>query len=433
MRVGIVGGGVTGLVAGYYLSKRGADVLIFEAEPEVGGLLRSYCAERGGYCIERFYHHIFRGDWGLIELIEELGLSNLLDWRKGSTGYHVGGRVYPLTTPGEILRFPHLTLLDKARLAALVLRSRICSLEDLDGIRARDLIERTGGKRLYRNFFEPLLRSKFGEKRGEVSAAWLFGRIRIRSDRSPGGEHLGYMRGGFQRLVDALADQIIAHGGAIHTDEPVTRILIDNGRVSGLESRKERYRFDRVISTVPPGVLREISGIDTGNFPYQGACCALFGMKKALMEGVYWLNIADDLPFGALIEHTNLFPVEWYGEHLLYVASYFQSEKDPLWQKSEKDVIRTFISGIKRLFPGFSEDDIRWWRVARTCYAGPIYSVGLREQIPPYRVENIGGLYLAGMFSMANYPERSINGSVIAGKACCEALSDDNIADGEGD
>ncbi len=43
----------------------------------------------------------------------------------------------------------------------------------------------------------------------------------------------------------------------------------------------------------------------------------------------YWLNIAHDAPFGALIEHTNFVPKERYGgDHLLYVASYVQDESE---------------------------------------------------------------------------------------------------------
>ncbi|MGC8875000.1 MAG: FAD-dependent oxidoreductase, partial [Chloroflexia bacterium] len=37
MRVGIVGGGYTGLSAGYELARAGHAVEIFEAAPEVGG------------------------------------------------------------------------------------------------------------------------------------------------------------------------------------------------------------------------------------------------------------------------------------------------------------------------------------------------------------------------------------------------------------
>ena len=37
MKVGIIGGGIMGTCVGYFLSKRGVDVEIFEASPELAG------------------------------------------------------------------------------------------------------------------------------------------------------------------------------------------------------------------------------------------------------------------------------------------------------------------------------------------------------------------------------------------------------------
>jgi protoporphyrinogen oxidase len=45
-------------------------------------------------------------------------------------------------------------------------------------------------------------------------------------------------------------------------------------------------------------------------------------------------------------------------------------------------------------------------------FAGPVYTTGYRGHIPAYEEK---GLFLAGMFSLANYPERSMEGSIIAG------------------
>ena len=131
-------------------------------------------------------------------LIRRLGLGERLEWLQGSTGSYAGGTCYPLTTPREILAYPGLTLMQKARLAWLTRRSRTMNVEALDTITAKDFILEHLGEEGYRAFFEPLLKSKFGERRDEVSAAWLVSRIAIRSDRGIAGERLGYIRGGFQ-------------------------------------------------------------------------------------------------------------------------------------------------------------------------------------------------------------------------------------------
>ena len=46
-----------------------------------------------------------------------MGLSKEIEWRKGSVGYWVKGKIFPLDTPLEIMRYFHLTLIDKIRFA----------------------------------------------------------------------------------------------------------------------------------------------------------------------------------------------------------------------------------------------------------------------------------------------------------------------------
>lgn len=50
MRVGVVGGGLGGLLAGAELARRGADVVVFEAAPAVGGVAATICED--GYLLE---------------------------------------------------------------------------------------------------------------------------------------------------------------------------------------------------------------------------------------------------------------------------------------------------------------------------------------------------------------------------------------------
>ncbi|MDD5420216.1 MAG: NAD(P)-binding protein, partial [Methanomicrobiaceae archaeon] len=184
MRICIVGGGLCGLTAAFELSDT-CQIDILEKRPFLGGCLASYHID--GYWIERYYHHCFAGDAHLMQLFSRLGIADRIEWLTGSTGYCVDGKIHPLTTPGDILKYPHLTLAEKARLAWLTLRSSRIDTGPLDDIPARDYIIEHLGPGIYASFFEPLLKSKFGDRRGEVSAAWLISRIAIRSNRGAGG------------------------------------------------------------------------------------------------------------------------------------------------------------------------------------------------------------------------------------------------------
>ena len=111
MKVCIVGGGLCGLVSALELA--GAhQVDLFERRPVPGGCLGSY--RIGDYWIEEYYHHCFSGDTSLLNLFDTLQVADRLVWLKGTTGYYVDGTIHPLTSPAEILRYPHLTLIEKA-------------------------------------------------------------------------------------------------------------------------------------------------------------------------------------------------------------------------------------------------------------------------------------------------------------------------------
>lgn len=402
MKVCIIGGGLAGMAAANRLKKR-HEIDVYEKKSHLGGCLSSHHIE--GYWIEQYYHHCFSGDQQLLSLLSELGIVDRLEWVRGTTGYYANRTIYPLNTPVEILRYPLLSVTDKARLALLTLRSKRMDPGTLDEITAKEFIIRHLGPRVYASFFEPLMRSKFGDHRDRVSAAWLIGRIAIRSNRGISGERLGYLKGGFQQLVNALSDKV-GRECTIRLCDPVTTIERepDGWRVNG-------RRYDAVVSTLPPHALVGYGGPDFPTLPYQGAACLTLGLDDEVTEGIYWLNMKDPGPYGAVITHTNFVPAERYGEHIVYLASYFIGNLPAGAGRLMRDhFCRTF---------SVPESSIHWERMAVEPLAGPVFTTGYRKLIPAYQTK---GLFFAGMFSPSNYPERSMEGSIRAGYAAAAEL-----------
>jgi protoporphyrinogen oxidase len=403
MKIGIIGGGLTGLVAAHALAGE-HEVTLFEKMPYLGGCLASY--NMNDYWIERYYHHCFSSDAALFTLLEKIGISDKLEWMNGTTGYFARNRIFPLTTPRQILAYPELSLLDKAKLAWLTLSSKKTDLATLDDIPADQYIIEHLGTNIYSSFFEPLLKSKFGDRRNEVSAAWLISRIAIRSNRGVSGERLGYLNGGFHQIIGALESAITRKNGTIEKQTAVTSLSRD-GNVWALNGT----RFDAIISTIPPQELERFGGPSLPHIPYQGAACLTLAMDRQVTDGIYWLNMKDSAPYGAVVSHTNFIPWERYGEHIVYLASYFSGTVPAkLDERMRTDFCRRFA---------VSEREIHWQRMAVDPWAGPVYTLGYRSLIPAYEH---AGLYLAGMFSRPNYPERSMEGSIRAGNEVAECI-----------
>jgi protoporphyrinogen oxidase len=403
MKIGIIGGGLTGLVSAHVLAKD-HEVTLFEKMPYLGGCLSSY--HINNYWIERYYHHCFSSDNSLFSLLKDLSISDRLEWKTGTTGYFAHNEIYPLNTPLQILRYPELSLMDKARLAWLTLTAKKTDLTKLDDIPADQFIIETLGLNVYTSFFEPLLKSKFGDRRKEISAAWLFSRIAIRSNRGVEGERLGYLRGGFHHMVDALGESVRLRGGELLTQTPVINLtkMNDGWNINGT-------RYDTVVATIPPQELERIGGPTLPHIPYQGAACLTLAMNRQVTDGIYWLNMKDPAPYGAVVTHTNFIPFEQYGEHIVYLASYFTGSLPP---RLDERMLADFCSRFS-----VKSDEIAWHRMAIDPFAGPVYTTGYRALIPKYEHE---GLYMAGMFSKTNYPERSMEGSIQAGFEVAECV-----------
>jgi protoporphyrinogen oxidase len=225
MTTGILGGGALGLTLALRLAQQGERVVVFEREPVAGGLAAGFAI--GDVFLEKFYHHLFRTDRAAIALIAELGLGERLVWRRANTSTLVEGHCYQLDGALPVLRFRPLPLLDRLRLGAVALGLRL--LPD-----PRPLAQDTAavwlrcwmGARAYSIVWEPQLRGKFGPYADQIAMPWFWARLHYRTAR------LGYLRGGFQQLYEALVAAIRAHGGEVRLGVPVARVTpLPNGQL----------------------------------------------------------------------------------------------------------------------------------------------------------------------------------------------------------
>jgi len=207
----------------------------------------------------------------------------------------------------------------------------------------------------------------------------------------------------------------------------VTDIETTDGAVTGLTAESDAgettHDVDSVVVAAMPNVLEDLTGYPC-EIDFQGTVCSVVSMDEPLMD-TYWLNIADEAPFGALIEHTNFVEPERYGgDHLLYVARYVQSPEEDVWKQDDEEVRETWLSGIESLFPEFDRDSINWVKTARNPRTAPIYERGYVDMVVPYDLseEVADGIYYAGMASKAQYPERSLNGGIVAGYECADRI-----------
>lgn len=426
-RVVVIGAGAMGLAAGYHAAKAGHVVTVIEASPEAGGMAAHF--DFAGMSIERFYHFVCKTDQPTFDLMAELGLGDAMRWRDTSMGYFAGGKLHRWGDPVSLLRYPHLSLIEKVRYGLLAFistkRDRWDALETQS---AREWITRWCGTSVYNKLWKPLFDLKFYEYADNVSAAWIWTRVKRtgRSRKSLLQEQLGYIEGGSQTLVDRLVERITAMGGTVSLGNPVHKVVSENGRVTGVEAADGFHAADQVISTVPtPLISRMIPDLPADwKARYDaidniGVCCLLFRLKRSVTPH-FWVNITEpDIEIPGIIEFSNLRPVPG-GETVVYVP-YYMPVTHPKFSWSDEALLDEAFGYIQRVNPAITRDDIVATKVGRLKHAQPICEPGFAAKIPPIQTP-IAGLQVAD--TCYYYPEdRGIAESARLAKVMVERIS----------
>lgn len=421
----ILGGGITGLVCAYLLSKNGVKVRVIEGSKQFGGLMNTF--EIGDTRLEHFYHHFFTHDAEINWLLSDLGLSDKISFRKTSMGVFRNGKAFDFDGPADLLKFEPMDWIGKIRFAATSLYlGRFARWETGDDVPALDWFYRYAGKSATDSLWQPLLKIKFGPYHDRVPIAWMIGRLSQRmQSRQAGEERLGYLDGSLQTLLDRLMQKLLEAGVEMISDAPVESLEITNGRLKSVGTSKGRFEDCHFIATIPSihltPLLKDAGATELAKslsqIGYFGAVCGIMEMNKPLGRH-YWLNVAEaGLPFGGIIEHTQFIDPEIYGGcHIAYLSRYFAWDED-IASMSEIQIRQLFMDGVEKIYPEFNRKDLTDFKIFRTRTAATICDLGFSRKVPDCQ-SNIEGLLLANMSHV--YPdERSVNNSI---RVACETL-----------
>lgn len=388
-KVAIIGAGIGGLTVGYELSKKGYKVTVFEKEKKIGGLLSDFKIE--GKSLEKTYHHIFKTDKEIINLIEELGLQSRLKWHKSTVGLYYDEKMYSFMGAIDLLKFNKLDLISKFRLGMIYLWLKFDNnFLKYEKVSAVEWMERWAGRQAFDVIWKPLLKGKFHEYYQDISMAWLWARIHTRggSTNDKGEEVLGYIDGGFGQIINKLKE----------------KVNIVNKEINNIKELKNK--FDLIIDTRP---IKEID--------YIGAVDVVFSSDQSLSK-YYWHNINDlNSPFVALIQHTNLIDKENYnGKHVYYLGTYVPQDHK-YFKIYDEEIEREFFDYLKKIKPEFDEKQILEKKVFRFKNAQHI--VTHNYKIPEYKIgKNLYQLSFAQI-----YPEdRGINFAVREAKKLAKLI-----------
>ncbi|MGR3906889.1 NAD(P)/FAD-dependent oxidoreductase [Burkholderia sp. SR8] len=413
-RIAVLGAGPMGLGVAYQLVKDGRKPVVFEADDRVGGM--AACFDFGGLSIERYYHFHAISDHAFLQVLQELGLEDKMHWRETKMGYFYQNRVQPWGNPVALLKFKGLGLTAKIRYG---LHAFLCTRRDdwkpLDKLEATGWIRRWVGDEAWEVLWRRLFDYKFYDHARSLSAAWIWSRVRRigRSRYNLFKEKLGYLDGGSDTLLEGMRRYIEANGGEFKLGTPVSKVLIENGKVAGIEAGGQSHAFDKVISTIPlpyvPRVMPDLPQDILEKFASVknvAVVCVIAKLRKPVTEN-FWLNTNDpEMDIPGIVEYTNLRPLD---AHVVYVPFYVPGEH-PVYQQEDSVFIDKVKRYLMKINPAIAPDDFIDVRASRYRFAQPVCEPGFADRLPPIQLP-VQGLLVAD--TSYYYPEdRGISESI---------------------
>jgi protoporphyrinogen oxidase len=427
--VAVVGAGVMGLATAYHAQKAGHAVVVYEADKVPGGMAAHF--DFGGLSLERYYHFICKADRSTFELMGELGIADRLRWVHTRMGVYTRGRMHAWGDPIALLKFPALSPIGKMRYGLMMfMATRRRTAGALENITAKEWIESWCGPKVYDAMWRPLFDLKFYEFADNISAAWLWTRIKRvgTSRKSLLQEELGYIDGGSETLVRALVESLEQKGGSVRLGAAVSEILVESGRIKGVRSSAAAEAFDAVVSTVPtPFVSKLIPGLpEEAKNAYDGiknigVVCLVFKLRRSVTPN-FWVNVFDpSMSIPGFVEFSLLRPT---GDTIVYVP-YYMPTHSPRWGRSDADLIDEAFGYLKRINPLLTDADRIAAVAGRLRFAQPVCPPGFLAMIPKVQTP-IAGLQVAD--TCFYYPEdRGVSESVRFGKLMASAIDDPSI------
>lgn len=446
MRVAVIGAGAAGMTAAYQLTKGGAEVDIFEASDEVGGLARTI--ERWGQKVDLGPHRFFSNDPRVNRLwLEVVGRDYRMIDRLTRIYYRKRFFDYPLRASNALW---NMGLFAAARCLCSYCKEKVLpSYRPEENETFESWVVTRFGRRLFQMFFQSYSEKLWGIPCDKLDADFAAQRIKKFSLGEAIKSALGWGKNKHKTLVDQfafplggtgmvyerMADEVRKKGGRIHLHTPVRRLLHDDRRMHGIEFLDGAWEpFDHVVSTMPLTLM--VKSLD-GLPPHVETAIDQLRFRNTLLvylhvDGIdlfpdQWLYVhSPDLLMGRVTNFRNWVP-ELYGDAktTILALEYWANDDDALWHeedasliaRAEREIRSTGLIGKAAVLDG------NVFRIRR-CY--PVYARGYKELLHPViaYLKGFAGLTVIGRYGAFKYNNQ--DHSILMG-----LLAAENILEGK--
>ncbi|MCW5875576.1 MAG: FAD-dependent oxidoreductase [Anaerolineales bacterium] len=427
-KIVLLGGGVGGLAAGYFLARTGKyAVTVLEKEAVIGGLCGSF--EHDGFVLDYGAHKLYSVIPGVLDEALALMGDRLIQLPKKNR----------LFLEGKLVDYP-LKLGNLAKVLGPVHFLQIgfgYGVELLKGIFNRsaprsyeEYIIRRFGRPTYELVFEPLADKVWGQPaslhpemaRTRLPASGgmelLLKMLGLKKETADtNAEFFYYPRAGFGDWPQALAEGILAHGGQVLTGVDVRGLQMDDDRVRAVRSavggKPQTFDCDYLVSSLPLPLLgRMVFGDSDPEFnraatglQFRHLILVYVWVKRPLVMEDQWVFFPQrNVVFSRLFEQKQMNPELGPTDRTVITADFTAAEGSDLWAASDAELVQQVVDGLVRT--GFvAADEVQGSLVIRKPNFYPRYDLEYADKMKLVsdKLRQVPNLLTTGRIGMYNY------------------------------
>lgn len=335
-KVAIIGGGMTGLTAGLYLSRKGVDVHIFEKKDRMGGLVGGKIINSNIY--EYGPHFFHTNNPKVLKEVMDIVGDELIDFNRTILIKFMDNYfTFPLSI-FEVLKKLPKNIVIKTILSFISNNLKII-FKNKDEVNSEEVLLGFYGQVFYELFFKSYIKSVWGinpekfspefarQRIPKVSAATFFNKIlslvRVKFSKKSYKNFVENVDGhyyttnrGYIGIVEKIVSTFKNSGGKIHLKSEVSEIIVNNNWVKKIKIKSNNcnnYKFDGFINTAP---ISEFIRMMKSTAP------------KYILNSANFLEYRALVFVGVLVNKPRVLPVSfiYFRQHIfnrVYDSSYF--------------------------------------------------------------------------------------------------------------
>lgn len=342
----VIGTGLGGLSIASLLSNDGYDVLCLEKDKEIGG--RARIMKKDGFTYDYGIHVLRYGPKGAgAEILKKIGIKDF-EVKKLGVAIYYHHQFHNFSSGGlnSLLTMGLLGKKDRLRFLKEMISLCCKNTDSLYSISVSELSMMRNHNEILKKVFAFLSTSMLScPDTGRASAGELVHHLKnVVSKRYA----VGYPIGGFETIINHMKSKI-EEKNEIFLDTKVERLLMENNRVVGVDTKKGKFYAEHVICAVPPKSLSELIDINYDPKPTSGV-----SIDYALNTDEYQEDrvILTPKPRGVALFTSNVDKsVAPEGKSLF---TFFSPVNSPT-RHSLKDRRKSMENLIEEMFPGISQ------------------------------------------------------------------------------